>query len=110
MSWPTGVWAIQLVSRSILKIKHWCHLDTRFRGNDKRRLVELLPEFACQILDELPRDAARPCAAAHRPGQRPAPQLFRRDLQFVEAHIAIDHRQILVLAAVMKAQPQAEAV
>src|SRR5689334_6366595 len=67
-------------------------------------------ESTGQILHELPRCAAGARSARGRPFERLAMQCFTVRGHFVVRNIAIDHRQIFVLAATMEAEPKAEAV
>src|SRR5450631_1924202 len=68
------------------------------------------PKPSRQFLSELPGDAARARAARGRPLQRLALKLVVGELDAEMAAIALHHRQIFVLAAAVKAEPQSEAV
>src|SRR3954447_20500503 len=91
--------------------------SARARRQSIRQNTSAAPDFldrdaepSRQILDELPGDTARARAARRRPFERVVMQalVLRRNL--VMLHIGIDHRQIFVLAAAMKSEPQAETV
>ena len=82
--------------------------------NDEAAAVRLTPPAASQpaseILDVLPGRAAGAGAARRRPFQPVAAQFFRRHIQPEMAGIAVDHLEILVLAAFVEAEPEAEAI
>src|SRR6185312_13662047 len=80
----------------------------RIRGT--RLILQRHAEAAGEILDELPGDAAGARAARRRPFQRVAMQIVGLGLDAVMADVAVDHRQIFVLAAAVEAEPEAEAV
>ncbi|SUW19458.1 Uncharacterised protein [Brucella abortus] len=65
---------------------------------------------ACQILNILPRNTARTVAACGGPFQGFPVHLVAGIVEFEMRRIAVDHGKIIVLAAFMKAEPQAEAV
>ena len=58
-----------------------------------------------EILHELPRHATRARAARRRPFQRLTMQAFAARRNLVVRDIAVDHREIFVLAAAMKSEP-----
>ena len=61
------------------------------------KLIQLLPQLAGQVLNELPGDAPRTPTSADGPGQRPLAQFLGRDLEPMEMGIAIDHGKILAI-------------
>ena len=63
-----------------------------------------------QILDELPGDAPRTRAARRCPFQRVVVQRSALRRNLVVLDVAVDHGEIFVLAAAVKAEPEAEAV
>src|SRR5579859_4991081 len=69
------------------------------------RLGKRHAELACNVLDELPRDAARSRAACHRPFHSLRVQVFGGDRQFHGGGITIDHGEVSVLVAVMETEP-----
>src|SRR5579862_9976587 len=71
-------------------------------------LFEFLPHLPRRVLDELPGDAAGAGAAGCRPGERPGVKIVRPQTKM--RGIGVDHREIVVLAAVVEAEPQPEAV
>ena len=73
-------------------------------------LVEPHAQSPCQILNVLKRDAARARTTANRPGERLARQRLVGDGQAIMRGIAPHHVEIVVLAAIVEADPQAEAV
>src|SRR5512147_741852 len=72
--------------------------------------VHLVAEAPGQILDELPGDAAGAGAARHRPFVGLGAQLGPLDLDADRIDIAFDDREIGVLVAIVKPNPQAEPV
>ena len=70
----------------------------------------LAAEPAGEILGELPGGAARARAARRRPLQRVALERLLRRGQAEKLGVAVDHREIIVLAAMVEAEPQAEAI
>src|SRR6476620_912981 len=68
------------------------------------------PQPSRQFLRELAGDAPRTRAAGGRPFQRLAFKLGFRKLDAEMAAIALHHREVFVLAAAVKAEPQAEPV
>src|ERR1700692_3079023 len=92
---------------------------TRFNSSTERELSATLarllpaqpdPEPSRQFLRELPGDAPRARAACGRPFQRFTLELFFGKLDAEMAAITLHHREILILAAAVKAEPQSEAV
>src|SRR5579871_2007800 len=67
-------------------------------------------EASRQLLGELPGDAARARAARGRPFQRLPLQIIFCELDAEMRAIASDHRQILILATAVEAEPEPEAV
>src|SRR5271168_4174553 len=74
------------------------------------RSVETHPEATGQILDILPGDPARARAAGDRPFVRLLVELCGRQRQAVARGVAFDHREVGILVAVVKAEPEAEAI
>ena len=87
-----------------------CTLARAHRRAPSVSALQPLAEPASEILGELPGDAARARAPCHAPLQRVAHQLVVLDLELVVGRIAAHHVQVLVLAAVVEAEPEAEAV
>ena len=75
-----------------------------------RRRVERLAETAGEILNELPRRAAGARAARRRPFERLAFKLSERRVEAEVLGVAMDHGEVIVLTAMMEAEPQAELV
>src|SRR4051794_17202692 len=69
-----------------------------------------LPGAARQVLDELPRRASRAGPARRRPFERIGAYEVPVTPQAEMIHVAEHHLEILVLAALVKAEPQAETV
>src|SRR6202008_2668701 len=63
-----------------------------------------------QVLHELPSDAARTGAARCRPFQRLTMQRLATRGNLVVRDIAVNHRQVLILATAVKSEPQPETV
>src|SRR6185437_2399729 len=74
------------------------------------RKLERLSQFAGEVLDELPGDAAGAGAASGGPGERLDAQRILLDAQPEMRGIGLDHREIFVLAAIVEAEPQSEAI
>src|SRR5512139_2358797 len=72
--------------------------------------ADLHAEAPREVLYVLPGDAAGAGAARRRPFQRLAAQVVGAERDLEVADIALDHRQELVLAAAVKAEPEPEAV
>ena len=68
------------------------------------------PQPASQILDILPGDTSRPRAARPFPFERFRPQEVRIDVEPQSRDIAVYHVEIIILRAIVEADPQAEAV
>src|SRR5712672_429651 len=68
------------------------------------------PEPSRQILHVLPGDAARAGATGGGPFQRLAGELLAPERNAITGHIGFHHRQIFVLAAAVKTEPEPEAV
>src|SRR5579883_2325550 len=88
-----------------------------WRGNHRLSLLNLslsgtnrLSQPPGEVLDVLPRDAARTRAAGDRPLARFGAELLGRDVEAVARGIAAHHRVIGLLIAGMEAEPEAEAV
>ena len=67
-------------------------------------------QLSGKVLDELPGDAAGSAAARRRPFDGARIQRLARNVQLEVPRIGIDHREIVVLGAVMEAEPEAKAV
>src|SRR5437660_12693148 len=72
--------------------------------------MRLLAEPTRDILEILPRGAAGTRTARRRPFERFGPQLVGVHLKAEALGIAEHHRKIIVLAAAMEAEPEAETV
>src|ERR1700722_13464274 len=72
--------------------------------------VERLAETAGEILNELPRRAAGARAARRRPFERLGFKLSERRVEAGVFGVAMDHGEVIVLAAMMEAEPEAEAI
>ena len=75
-----------------------------------RKSVEFLSKSPGEILDILKCGAAGTRGARDRPFERFGADLLGRRLEFVMVDIGEDHVEIIVLAAFVKAEPEAEAV
>src|ERR1700687_3175400 len=72
--------------------------------------LKRLSQAPGEVLDILPGDAARAAAAPERPGERLFLQNAVLDVQAVMPGIGPHHVEILVLAAIVEADPQPEAI
>src|SRR5205823_1811148 len=72
--------------------------------------IEPLAELARKMLRELPGDAPGARPARDAPFERLAHELVVGELQLMMRRVPAHHVEVLVLAAVVKAEPQAEAV
>src|SRR5579872_1575242 len=74
------------------------------------RRLERLAEPPGQILNELPSGAARARAARRRPFERVSFEATGRRVEAKMLGVAMDHGEVIVLAAMMEAEPKAEPV
>src|SRR5271154_3278456 len=74
------------------------------------RAVERLAKAPREVLDELPRGAAGAGAARRRPFQRLGFEFIARRVEAKMLGVAHDHGEIIVLAAMVEAEPEAKPV
>src|SRR3954470_10657840 len=81
---------------------------TRCAASGERRTsrLKLYPQPSRQLLRELPSDAAGAGAAGGRPFQRLVLEFVFIELDAEMAAITLHHRQVFVLAAAVKAEPE----
>ena len=72
--------------------------------------VDRYAKASREILNKLPRNAARACTPSHRPFDRLSTKIVCIDFKAVLVGIALDHLDVVGLVAVMETQPQAEPI